>query len=169
MIHFHFLTRRRSNLDLGWGSGVFSGTLMASNDALIGLSDGDVARARSIAPSVPNQRWCKDAIMVAKGVPANPRPVNPVDDGVIDAVQTPHLAMDAEVLAMLKGDDVLTSGMPVCLHEGRQLPSLRITKADLRRYQYTPGCPRCLNTQVWDTSATAKHGVKPPSGLSKHE
>ena len=28
------------------------------------------------------------------------------------------------------------------------MPSLRITKGDLLKYSYTPGCPRCLDTQV---------------------
>ena len=61
------------------------GTLMTSNEALIGLADGDVTRARSIARVVFNQRWIKGASLVVKGVPANPRPTNPVDDGVIEA------------------------------------------------------------------------------------
>ena len=130
---------------------------MTTNEALIGLPDGDVTRARSIARLVPNQRWDKDAILAIRGVPANPRPRNPADDSVIESMHNPHIMLDAEQLSELEDEQVLTSDMPVCLHEGRQLPSLRITKADLERYGFTPGCPRCLNTQVGDVSSSSNH------------
>ena len=79
-VFFLIPKRRRSNLDLRWGSGVFLGTLMSSNEALIALPDGDITRARSIARLVPNQRWNTEAILAIKGVPGRPRPRNPADD-----------------------------------------------------------------------------------------
>ena len=84
-----FLTpkRRRSNLDLRWSTGVCLGTLMVSNEALIGLPGGDVVRSRSVARLLPNQKWNREAVLAVKGTPAKPS-VGP-DDSSIESFYTP--------------------------------------------------------------------------------
>ena len=134
----------------------FLGTLMTSNEALIALPDGDVTRARSIARLIPSQRWMKEAVEAIRGVPARPRPKCPSDDSRIETFNNPHLMMDAELKSKLEEEDFMTSDLPLCLHDGRKLPSLRITKQDLDRYGPTSGCPRCFNYQS-GYDGTANH------------
>ena len=61
---------------------------MTSDDALIGLADGDAFRTRSVARRVPNKRWSNDAIIFVSCVPANPQPKNPFDGSVVESMHT---------------------------------------------------------------------------------
>lgn len=130
---------------------------MTSKEALVGLPDGDVTRTRAIARLVPAQRWNPESILAVKGVPAKTMPRNPADDTVIESFANPHLSRDADLKVQLEDEEQVTTDMPACLHPDRRVPSLRITKGDLERYGYTLGCPRCLNTQMGGTAATANH------------
>jgi hypothetical protein len=137
--------RRRSNLHLRWGSGVYLGTRVTSNEALIGLADGDVTRARYVARRVPNQRWSKDAILSVRGVPAKPRTKNPSDESVIESMHPPTLCW-----------------MP------RSWPNLRASK--FRRptcrcaSMKAAGFPACASPrQTWNVTST-RPGVR---GVSK--
>ena len=56
-VFFFVPTKRRSNLDLRWSAGIFLGTVMSTNEALVGLPNGDVTRARGVARLRPDQRW----------------------------------------------------------------------------------------------------------------
>ena len=67
---------------------------------------------------------------------------------MIESFSNPHLAIDAEQKALLDDDGPLDPDLPMRLHVGRKLPSLRIAKADLDRYGCTEGCPRCAHTQL---------------------
>ena len=155
-----FLTpkRRRSNLELRWAVGVYLGTLMTSNEAMIGLPNGDVCRARSVARLIPSNGWKKEAVLAIRGTPARPV-LKGEDDAVIESVSNPHLHLDAELQARLEGEGEhqQPTDLPVCLQPDRKLPSLRITKPDLLRYGYTGGCPRCLNTKVGDNLTNSNH------------
>ena len=71
------------------------------------------------------------------------------DDSVLECLDNPHLYIDAEQRKLLEGElDAEESPLPRCLSGERSLPSLRITKGDLLKYSYTPGCTKCLDTQV---------------------
>ena len=130
---------------------------MTSNEAFIALPDGDVTRTRAVARLVPSQRWNKHAILAIKGVPSRPRPKNPADDSVIESYRNPHLNLDAELRQKLEQEDESAADMPLCLHDGRKLPSLRITRSDLERYGPTIGCPRCLDIGLGIFSTGASH------------
>ena len=54
--------RRRAKLDLCWAEGVYLGTLMGSNECLVGLPNGDVTRARGVGRMRENQRWKPKAL-----------------------------------------------------------------------------------------------------------
>ena len=63
----------RSNLDLKWSTGIYLGTMMSSNEALIGLPNGDVTRARGIARIRPDQRWDLTLVNKLRGTPGSLR------------------------------------------------------------------------------------------------
>ena len=115
---------------------MYLGTMMTSNGAIIGLPNGDVTRARSVARLVPSQRWRAEAIMSIEGTPAKPTKSG-YDDAVLESLENPHLLLDAEQREMLDREDPSDTDMPLCVHLDRKLPSLRITKEDLQRYGYT--------------------------------
>ena len=149
--------KRRSNLDLKRSTGFVLGTMMASNEALIGLSNGDVTRARSIARIRPDQRWDLNLVNKLQGLPWQPS--RGPDDSILECLDNPHLYIDADARAQLEGemgdpDEVL---LPRCLTGERQLPSLRITRADLIKYGFTPGCPRCVDTQCEIPNISSNH------------
>ena len=139
-----------------WAVGVYPGTRMTSNEALLGLPNGDVVRTRSIARLVPSQRWKRESVLAIRGTPAKPV-LRGEDDTIIESFSNPHLHLDAELQAQLEDEEQAPSDLPICLQPDRKLPSLRITKQDLHRYGYTPGRPRCLNTELGDTITNSNH------------
>ena len=154
-IYYHVPKRRRSNLDLRWGQGVFLGTLMTSTEAIVGLPSGDVVKTGSMARLIPSQRWRREAILAVRGTPA--QPTLGEDDSVIESFHHPHLMMDAELHAKLDDEEIERTDTPLCLQPGRKLPSLRITQSDLLKYQYSDDCPRCIATQFGDLSLNPSH------------
>ena len=53
----HYIPRKkRHKLDMRWGTGVFLGTTMNSNETYVGLKNGAVIRCRAIARVRPDQR-----------------------------------------------------------------------------------------------------------------
>ena len=99
-------------MDLRWGIGVYLGTLMTSNEAVIALPDGEVTRSRAVARLVPSQRWRKEAILAIKGTPARPRPTNHADDARVEAFANPHLSIDAELREKLEKHAELALDLP---------------------------------------------------------
>ena len=114
--------RRRSNLDLRWSIGIFLGTIMSSNEALIGLPNGDVTRARSVARLIPSQQWEPERILAITGTPAKPT-ASGFDDAQLESLFHPHLLLDAEQVALMDEDrEPVDTGMHLCLHVDRRLP-----------------------------------------------
>ena len=146
-VFFHIPARRRANLDLRWSSGIFLGTLMTSNEALVGLPNGDVIRTSSVARLIPSQRWKPEAILAITGTPARPTAQDDADS-IIEYFANPHLLIDSEQRAALDDESKVDVELHLCLHVDRRLPSLRITKGDLDRYGYTDECPRCTHTKM---------------------
>ena len=146
-VFFSVPKRRRSNLDLRWSVGVFLGTMMSSTEALVGLPNGDVTRSASIARLIPSQKWSADTILNITGVPSQPTRSG-YDDSILESFSNPHLMLDAEAKARIDGESPDDVDLPLCLHLGRKLPNVRITRGDLDKYSYTEGCPRCEHTKL---------------------
>ena len=83
-VFFHIPARRRANLDLRWSAGTFLGTLMTSNEAIVGLPNGDVIRTNAIARLMPSQRWKPQAVLGITGTPAKPTAMD-YDDSIIES------------------------------------------------------------------------------------
>ena len=101
---------------------------MTSNEALIGMPNGDVTRSRSIAMLVASQRWRREAVLAIQGAPAHPS--RGQDDSVIESFDNPHLHLDSDLKRKLEDEEAVATDLPECLQPDRKLPSLRITKAD---------------------------------------
>ena len=78
---------------------------MTSNEAYIGLADGDVTCTRAVARRMAIQQWNRQAVLSIKGAPGKPRPRNPEDDAIIEAYQNPHLSRDAELRLVVATHD----------------------------------------------------------------
>ena len=61
--------KRRAKLDLPWSSGMFLGTTMTTNEAYVGLPDGDVIRTSAVCRIRPDQRWNADLLQGITGTP----------------------------------------------------------------------------------------------------
>ena len=143
-------------MDLKWSPGIFLGNMMSSNEAIVGLPNGDVTRARGIARIRPDQRWDLALVNKLQGFPWLPSKGE--DDSVLECMDNPHMYIDAEQRKLLEGElDVEESPIPRWLSGERSLPSLRITKGDLDHHGFTPGCPRCLDTQCGLKHITTNH------------
>ena len=131
-VFFFVPKRRRAKLDLCWAEGVYLGTLMGSNECLVGLPNGDVTRASGVSRVRADQRWKPRLLQDLTGTPG--RPHSKDDDSILESFNNPHLHLDAEEIALLENEHELSDGLPPQLGNDRQLPSLRITRADLDRY-----------------------------------
>ena len=111
-VFFSIPKRCRSNLDLRWSIGVFLGTMMHSNEAWIGLPNGDVTRTASVARLIPSQKWNAQSVLGVTGTPARPTRSG-YDDSVIESYSNPHLMLDAEQKAIVDRDDPDDMDLPV--------------------------------------------------------
>ena len=131
-------------MNLRWRVGVFLGTAPSSNEAYIGISTGNVVKSRSICRVVNESRWASALVLGITGTPMKP---NPSSDGQQDAEwiedsAKPHenVELDVEMQA--------TPSEEVQEAKERAKARLRISKRDLDKYGYTPGCPKCRAMQL---------------------
>ena len=61
--------RLRSNLDSPWRYGIFLGQSMNSDQHFIGVSGGDVVRARAILRLIPEARWDAQRVLGVNTTP----------------------------------------------------------------------------------------------------
>ena len=161
-ILFRIPPKRRAKLDLRWGSGVYLGTAMHSNECFVGLKSGDVTRARSIVRIRPDLRWDLKWVERLTGTPSRQVANNP--DAIIEAYAEPHLDLDAEQRAQLEAEDFSDeetqqeSPMPA-IPADKDLPSLRITRKDLETHGFTEGCPRCTQIELGNCQTGSNHSV----------
>lgn len=147
---FFFMPKRlRAKLDMRWKLGIFLGLSPDSNENMIGLANGSVIKARSIARVIEASRWDLVAVNKIRGIPGDLAPSG--NDGInagIAESATPHADGDAQLREEAeakepkpdKPDEVSRKPHNTEIH-------LRITKQDLRRYGHTEGCQRCAGLQ----------------------
>ena len=71
--------RLQAKLDLGFSIGVFIGNSQNSNEALIGIGNGNVIRSGSVVRVAASQRWSKDVIRKMIGIPGRRTPQEVAD------------------------------------------------------------------------------------------
>ena len=120
-------------MGLNWHLEMYLGVASHPREHLIGTWNGDVARTRSIVCVVESVRWTVDLADRPKGIAAHPIPSGNT------AYENVEKNADPRAMAYEEVDD-----------KGREASDkvrriIRITKADLVRYGYTDGCPRCTD------------------------
>ena len=72
---FYFIPKAlRSKMSLRWRVGTFLGNAMATNEAYVAASNGDVIRTRSIVRVMEPSRWSSKAVLGVQGTPNRLRP-----------------------------------------------------------------------------------------------
>ena len=116
--------KQRSKLDQRWRYGLFIGRSMSSDQNFIGLANGDVVCARAIVRLVPSVRWNMDLIAKLSVTPFEYKSRN---QDVIEEDPDPHNHPE-----------------PAPAEKPQRPPKrLKIYDADIKRFGYTEGCPRC--------------------------
>ena len=68
---FYFVPKKlRSKLNLRWRVGTFLGNAQTTNEAFVGMANGDVVKSRSAVRVVEPSRWNQEAVLGVRGVPS---------------------------------------------------------------------------------------------------
>ena len=134
-----------------WKLGIFLGLSPNSNEKMIGLTNGTVIKARSIARNIKTSKWDLVAVNTIRGIPGDLAP--PGNEGTnagIEESTTPHTDGDAQ----LREEAEAKKPKADRSHEVTRKPHnteihLRITTQDLRRYGHSEGCQICADLQEW--------------------
>ena len=73
-MYFFVPRRMRGKLDARWRAGVFLGRSWNSDQNIIGLSSGEVTRARGIVRLVPEKRWSRERLERIIATPFTEKP-----------------------------------------------------------------------------------------------
>ena len=114
----------RSKLDQRWRYGIFLGRSMSSDQNFVGIASGEVVCARAIVRVVPSVRWDMDRIAAISTTPFDYKSKN-LD--VIEEDADPHSHPEPKPS---EDNEVSTR-------------RLKIFDADVKKFGYTNGCPRC--------------------------
>ena len=171
-VFFSTPKKGRAKLDKRWRIGIYLGHAANSNEQYIGLRNGNVIRARSTVRIVARSRWDSASVLGIKGTPAEPMPTADeelsADD--IEASEAPHDFSEAESdpeadepPARRRRPEVPEPDESK-VDEREPLPAdraafkrMRITQADIKKYGYTPACPRCIALESGDHESTVGH------------
>ena len=142
---FYYVPRKaRAKLDHRWRLGTFVGLSTNSNEALIGIANGNIVKSRSVARVVQASRWDKDAVLAIKGIPGFLTPSGPeIIDARIEESTSPHTEGDAE--AREQAESALPAEATASDERKARGPFTvkKITNRDLYNHGYTSGCRRC--------------------------
>ena len=74
-VFYYTPKKSRAKLDKRWKLGVYLGHAANSNEAFVGIKNGNVVKARGIARVVEGSRWNKDLVLKIIGVPGVMQPI----------------------------------------------------------------------------------------------
>ena len=117
----------RGKADQRFRYGIFLGRCLGSDQNFVGLSNGDVVRARAIVRLVPESRWDSAFALRLKTTPLT-ESTRWLDGIEQTGVPHQHSPLD-------NGGDGAPSG---------NLRRVKITLRDLQSHGFTDGCPRCV-------------------------
>ena len=80
-VFYYTPKKSRAKLDKRWKLGVYMGHAANSNEAFVGIKNGNVVKARGITRVVEGSRWTKDLVLGVIGVPGAMQP--PSDGSVM--------------------------------------------------------------------------------------
>ena len=118
----------RNKFEIKWEKGIWLGHARDTNETLIGTKDG-TTKAFACKRLPEDERWGVDLLTMMKGIPQRPNPLKP-GLNIPLRVQIPEVPPDA------------VPPEPAVQREF-QPRRLAITKKELDKYGYTPGCIGC--------------------------
>ena len=115
--------------------------------------------------AVHESKWDREGLFKVIGTPALmcPNPSGNLDAAWIEAEPDPHAhARDPEIVAMddESGQPATPKDRPESREDAidpRALHRIRITRADLNSYGYSPGCPRCNDLRSGKIHSNSNH------------
>ena len=117
-----------------WEPAVWLGKRWGTTEHAVAMEDGTVRYCRAVQRLPAAQRWNKDRLETVRSTPRRLQPA--------DVQQGPPIVLRPRPAADIEGDEAV---MARAMREA--VPrSFRIAKADLERWGYTAGCPRCAST-----------------------
>ena len=117
---------------------MFIGLSSNSNEAFIGLPNGNVVKSRSVARVMIANRWDKDAVLKIRGIPGSLNPAGAEDiNPQIEESDSPHLDGDAEERE--DADQSMPEAQASSQKPRGSNTQIRITQRDVRLYGYTDG------------------------------
>ena len=135
----------RAKLDLRFGIGVSLGNAQTSNEAFIGIGNGNVIKSRSVVRVVASQRRSLDAVSKIVGIPGRltSQEVEDISPNIEEVVD-PHTNED-EAVGIDDDDGFDFIDDRSMKHMDRQM---RTTLWDCQRFGFTDGSPRYLDLEA---------------------
>ena len=137
-VFYYVPTALKAKLNLRWKLGIFLGCVTESNESYVGAWNGDVIKARGLTRVVEGSRWSKDAVNRITGTPAKRNPSGNREYEAVEESLEPHAIPEDDQAARLDDPQV----------QEDVSKRVRITQADLTKYGYSEGCPRCNDLQA---------------------
>lgn len=157
-IMWHVPKKLRVKLDLWWRIGISLGPSQSSNECFIGLPNGNAVRTRSVNRVVQSGKWNAKMILGVKGKHTVIH--QDLDFEAVEASEQPHRS-DAEHQQDEAAAGPLSEEDRAKEEIKKQAPVLkrqiRITKADLEKFGYEDGCPRCEDLQSGKHQSKREH------------
>ena len=129
---------------------MYLGCVHGSNESYVGAFNGDVIKARGLVRVVESARWNSEAVGRIVGTPAKRNPSGNTDYERVEESEQPNSNLDDSHdpgLERLEDPQVLDN----------VAKRVRITRADLRKYGYSEGCPRCADLQAGRNRTNSHH------------
>lgn len=144
---FYYIPKKlRAKMSLRWRLGMYLGVAAHSGEHIIGTWSGDAVRTRSIVRVVASARWSAELANRLKGTPALPNPSGNTAYERVERSEEPHAMSDFEHVD--KKDHDFSQAMK---------RRIRITRADLNKYGFTGGCPRCEALRNGEQNTNKNH------------
>ena len=134
---FYLIPKKlRAKRNITWKLGVYLGDAPNSNESFVGTWCGDVIRARGLVRVVEGSRWSHTAIQRITGTPAKPNPSGNQAYQSIEESVDPYAGLDDKIDKAQMSEPLIQEALS---------KHVRITQADLKKYGYSEGCPRCTD------------------------
>ena len=175
-VFFNMPKKGRAKLNRRWRLGIYLGHCSNSNEQYIVLINGNVIKARSTTRVVQESKWSAKLVLGIAGTPADLR-LTADEELTADEVESSEAPHEFDRAEVEPGDDLLDpkpkpdsageaekkddeanvrDAHPPPIAEG-ELRLVRITKADLEKYGYTAGCPRCARLEYGQARTKLAH------------
>ena len=133
-----FRSRARHKLESRWQEGLFLGMRLDTSEKIVGTSEGTFV-VQSVRRVTADRRYSTTLIDSVLGLPWKPKPES--ESGVLSSELQEPFRMDPEMPEHPRA--ILKPAPP-----RPTMKNFYITRANLEKHGWTPGCPACLSTMA---------------------